>query len=718
MATVAEMPSTMLSLWRKARQLYPVYAAISSCFQFPPPPITDVAELDSGGDDALLSIAGWIEEIDNLSQPHHLRSVLQDLDIASSDLCLSMWLHHFISKPARGAADRDKIDFLLSHYLRMNLPPSLQEGRPNYAAMKAVLEPVLGSCEESLPEETREVEDLIGIAERCRTLGEFEQSGIIRRGRELKLRAGDSYFTPPFLLAFTHFNAVVRRECGRLMNSDLKFIGDALDRLEKQGVTHIDCTAANWSDHEPLIELKNKWATWEMANADYSTDFFATLIGFRNAIDEALNHSIELSMVSVSEELRSIHSLLKEMRKQIDELPRKLVSAEVQVAPAAVKTQENPVATKPPSPKPAAVPAQLLVATPIRKSTAEEPSPEKAEPNPVATVSPKPEIAKSTTAPAMAKVVPITPPEPPKPTPIAIVPKLEIPAPALVVASAAPTIASSKPEPAKPAVTSPQSVPAPALATQSEPAKQVVVAPQSAPAPKAVTLTEPAKPVVTATQSVPEFPVCAPAVPPLLEEDITSQIPVEAQPVVVKAAPQEPTMPKPQVAADPEPPAEKNSAESPVNAAATAPTNVAAPGSSNAAKPGVDLEAGIARLQKTLTPGKRPAAVSIAVAGTRVLLTGAEASMFAITDDNKFAKAVQRAVMMRICLVSALETYSKTKDKGSVTLLVSTARGEQSAMRDLINECKSRKLAREEEILSATAKQLSAMLERAERIAR
>ena len=155
-----------------------------------------------------------------------------------------------------------------------------------------------------------------------------------------------------------------------------------------------------------------------------------------------------------------------------------------------------------------------------------------------------------------------------------------------------------------------------------------------------------------------------------------------------------------------------------VNAAANpaAPTAPADAANASATPATVDIEDGIARLQKTLS-GKRPAAVSIAVAGTRILLTGTETSMFSVTND-RFAHAVQRAVMMRIFLVSALETHSKTRDKSPVAALVPAARTEYSAIKELVSESKSQKLAREEEVLSATAKQLAAMLERAERIAR
>lgn len=649
MSALAEgVPSTLV-LWRKVRQLLPVYAAIADSCRFTPPPCGDLSAFDACNDE-VLGVAAWIEEIDSVSQPHHLRTVLQELDICSSDMCVSTWLQHFIAKPVRGTADRDKIDFLLSHYLRMNLPPSLQEGKPNYAAMKAVLEPVLGSCDGDLPEEAREVEELIGIAERCRTLAEFERSGIIRRGRELKQRAGEQYFTPGFLVAFTHFNAVVRRECHRLMNSDLKFIGEALDRLEQQGISHIDCTAANWSAHEPVSELQNKWATWELANNDYSQDFFANLIAFRSSVEEALERCIELSMTSVSQELRTIHALLLEMRSQIDELPRKFG----QVARPNTTEESVPVPAKPVLVWQSSAKATHSPATEIR--TAGVPSQPKDLPPGDSPLQPnRNNGARECDSIARSEA------------PLAEMPVLAPDTEATLAMQALDAIAPPMPTPAVTPDASPvistAAIPVTATARKETPAPAVVNAPSQG------------------------------------QSEIKEAAQIEAAPPA--------TMPP----TNDRPVEQRAEAVPNVAPATTAPAVPV-----NAATAAIDLEAGIARLQKNLS-GKRPSAVSIAVAGTRILLTAAEASMFSLAN-NRYAQGVQRAVMMRICLVSALETHSKTRDKAAVAPLVPVGRAEQATVRELIAECKAQKLAREEEILSATAKQLSAMLERAERIAR
>lgn len=530
-------------LWRTIRHLYPVYLTIVDCFDLPRPPYPSLSDIDMDNANCVLQVANWIEQIDRVTEPHHLRSVLQEIGIASSELSLQIWLKHFLLKPTKSAADRDKIDFLLAHYLRLNLPPSLQEGRVSRAAIAAVLEPVIGADSAATAASPNELDELIAIAERCQTLADIEKSGLIARGRELKLRAAENYFAPASLLAFTHFNAVVRRECQRLMNSDLKFIGDALERLEKLGVEHVDCTAANWSDREPVAELKNKWATWELQTGDYSRDFFATLIGFRSAIDTALAASVELSLGFVRAELRAIRAALTELHRELYQIPNRLASIggsrRDDPGPAEpAKESENPVPTAV-----AAVPDQVGLGDPLA-TPCESPT------------SVPPQIGAATDASA-------------------------------VVTADANTDRSTS---------------------------------------EAVAATESPKPVLP------------------------------------------------------------------------------------------DLTAAVARMQKMLS-GKRPSAMSIAMAGTRVLLTGAEVAMFSDTE-NGSARTVQRAVMARIFVIAALEAFNKHHDKTKLATIAAIARTEQEALREVVAKCKASKLVREEEILSATGKQLAAMLERADRFAR
>lgn len=659
MLAEASIAKPLAPVWRTVHHLLPMYASMAQRFDLPPAPC-ELAQIDGNNDhEAVLRLSEWIELIDDSSQPHHLRTVLQETGSPHSDLSLQIWIQHFLAKPAKTSCDRDKMDFLLAQYLCLNLPPSMQEKKLSRAEITAVLEPVLGVCDGKLPEAIADLDALMGLAERCQSLQEFERNAVIPRGRELKFSAGDLYFSPAYLLAFTHFNAVVRGECLRLMNADLKFIGEGLQKLERQGVQFVDCTSAGWSEREPLFELKKKWATWELSGGDYSTDFYATLIGFRAAIEQALTPSVERSVGAIWDELASIRSALVTMQAQISDLSRLVTRGSF----AAAKSAKSP-------------------ATP---QTIQQSEPER--------------VVEPAAPAAVETVVPVAPaPQPP------VVPPVAAPAPA-------------------PAVNEPEIQPPAAVV--AEPAELPVV-------PAAIPAAIAELPVVAA---LPETNVCDAPLPPEFPVQVIVEEPppVVAAPVVAKpvAAPAPVPAPNvavatPAVAALPEvpPPAPAAPTIAPTAVPAAAPPSVqpqaadAEPQQSQPDPASVNLNEGIARVQKILAgSSKRSAAVSIAVSGTRVLLTPAEVSMFS-ERESACAGVVQRAVVARLYLVSALETHSKTRDKSNLASLVALAKAEQQALHTTLTDCRAQKRGRDEEILAATGKQLAAMVERAARILR
>ncbi|HEU5451163.1 MAG TPA: hypothetical protein VFU76_04225 [Terriglobales bacterium] len=683
---LAEAPKPLVPVWRTVRQLLPVYAGMAQRFDLPAPPF-DLAQIDQNNDhDAMLRIAEWLELIDDSSQPHHLRSALQETGAPVSDLCLQIWIQHFVSKPVKTSCDRDKIDFLLVQYLCLNMPPSLQDRKPTRAEITAVLEPVLGACDGGLPEALGDLDALLGIAERCRSLQEFEQNAIIPHGRELKFSAGDLYFSAPYLLAFTHFNAVVRGECLRLMNADLKFVGEGLEQLQRQGVQFVDCSAAGWSDREPLFELKKKWATWELASGDYSTDFYTALIGFRAAIEEALAPSVDRSITAIWDEMCSIRSVLVSMQAQIQELARMLNQREARpTADGRRPTAAAPLTVQPAIPSNGNGASQNhLVATQNHvTATQDHVATESAlsvskgvlacGPSAQPTLPANGDDGGQNPGAAAAEVQPAPAAEPP------------VSLPPSVVAAPRPAAETELP------VVPPASHEAAETAPLHEIPVEVVVekptppAPPPPPAPSAV-----AQPVVAQPVMAQPPPAVANQAPP------APQAATESAPATDNRQP----------ATDPQP-ATDNRQPTTDNRQPTTDEVAAA-----------NLNDGIVKVQKILAGnGKRTAAISIAVSGTRVLLTPAEVAMFS-DRESACAGIVQRAVVARLYLVSALETYSKTRNKTNLAPLIALAKTEQTSLTTAVAECKAQKRGRDEEILAATGKQLAAMLERAARIAR
>ncbi len=73
-------------------------------------------------------------------------------------------------------------------------------------------------------------------------------SGVIEKGRQLKLGAAHNYFEPAALVAFTRFNFLLRRCFFRTMHRDLNAILDGLRTLELRGVEFWIAAAPNFPE--------------------------------------------------------------------------------------------------------------------------------------------------------------------------------------------------------------------------------------------------------------------------------------------------------------------------------------------------------------------------------------------------------------------------------------------------------------------------------------
>src|SRR5438046_3556831 len=103
-------------------------------------------------------------------------------------------------------------------------------------------------------------------------MSELLSSGMLEKGRKLKASAGENYFTPVAMVAFTRFSFLVRRAFFRLMHQDLNAILDGLRELEAQGMTTLDCRKAQFAADEPITRLRMICQSWKvMLHAEYSS---------------------------------------------------------------------------------------------------------------------------------------------------------------------------------------------------------------------------------------------------------------------------------------------------------------------------------------------------------------------------------------------------------------------------------------------------------------
>ena len=279
--------------WREARLLHPLYSALGREFVIELPPCPDLESgMDNPPQESVEQARQWFLEMDQKIQVHQLRQFLQTTSL-TSEAGLQTLLEHHLNRITRVDSDRDKIDFLLVQFFSHCAPSRLEDADVDLGYVAQTLEPVLGEMDLKQPSWLDPIEDFIQSANGCHSLNELLTSGILEKGRKLKISAGEDYFEPIAMVTFTRFSFLMRRVFFRLMHQDLNTILDGLRELEARGVETLDCRSAQFSADEPVARLRMICQSWKvMFHAEYSSGSpLRMLVDLRNVVDAALSRT-------------------------------------------------------------------------------------------------------------------------------------------------------------------------------------------------------------------------------------------------------------------------------------------------------------------------------------------------------------------------------------------------------------------------------------------
>jgi hypothetical protein len=283
-------PQDLAAQWTTARKLYPLYVELAREFVIDLPPCAD---FESGAEqpdrEGVERAVEWLTQMDKAIQVYQLRQFLQTSALVDQQ-CMLALLQHFLAQPAKDDSARDKIDFLLVQYFSQVAPSRLDDNDVDVAYVAQSLEPVLGALELKAPVWLKALERVIDSARRCRSLNELLHGGVLEQGRKVKTQAGDLFFLPIALVAFTRFGYLMRRVFFRLMHDDLNAIVDGLNQLEEQGIAMLDCRRAQFSAKEPIVRLRMICQSWKvMFQAEYSSGQpLRMLVDLRASVADAL----------------------------------------------------------------------------------------------------------------------------------------------------------------------------------------------------------------------------------------------------------------------------------------------------------------------------------------------------------------------------------------------------------------------------------------------
>ena len=274
---------------REARLVHTIYSGLTREFVIDAPTCNELefAE-DSPTPQSLNAFREWFQETDQLVQVHQLRQFLQNSPLVTKDGVQAMLRCH-LSKPHPGAADRDKIDFLLVQFFSSCAPARLEDSEVTLDYVAEILKPALGAVDVAGLDLAGPLDELILEASTSPNMSDLLTDGVLAKGRTLKSAASENY-TRPMMVAFTRFNFLLRRTFFRLMHQDLNAILDSLRQLEQNGITTLDCRRAQFSGDEPVARLRMICQSWKvMFQAEYSTGQpLRMLVDLRAAVDAAL----------------------------------------------------------------------------------------------------------------------------------------------------------------------------------------------------------------------------------------------------------------------------------------------------------------------------------------------------------------------------------------------------------------------------------------------
>lgn len=287
-------PSTpvqdLAAQWNSARRLYPIYFELAREFAIEVKPCSDLeAGIDTPGKEAVEHANQWLDQMDKAVQVHQLRQFLQTSSLVSQQQLLYL-LQHFLARPVKNDIVRDKIDFLLVQYFSQVAPAGVPDAEVDLAYVAQAMEPIVSQVDLKPPVWLNSLDRVLEMATRCKSLDELLHGGVLEQGRKAKGQAGELFYLPVALVAFTRFGYLMRRTFFRLMLGDLNIILDGLTELEDKGVETIDCRRAQFSAQEPIIRLRMICQSWKvMFQAEYSSGSpLRMLVDLRASVDHAL----------------------------------------------------------------------------------------------------------------------------------------------------------------------------------------------------------------------------------------------------------------------------------------------------------------------------------------------------------------------------------------------------------------------------------------------
>jgi hypothetical protein len=300
-------PVDLAEQWNEARLVYPLYAELATQFDlaplpYPPGELPPTRPTRSAFDTDMK----WLETIDAKVFAFQMRQISPNV-LNASEESLRALIHRQLRKPDKTDADRDKIDLLMVQYFAMCASEDLVHTEITLEDAAKVLKPVLAEADPTPLEWCEPLEQILEQTNRCQSLRDLMEDGLLEQARMLKDEAGCMFYDPAALVAFCRFNFLLRRAFIRMLHADLSAVREAIDSLEANGVKTVDCRGAGFSAAETTIQLRYFCENWRQPfQKDYTQSSvhgaFEQLLAVRADLEETRRRSTSKTPVSRKED--------------------------------------------------------------------------------------------------------------------------------------------------------------------------------------------------------------------------------------------------------------------------------------------------------------------------------------------------------------------------------------------------------------------------------
>jgi hypothetical protein len=292
--------------WKEAREVFPIYLALSKQLKIEIPFLQGATRLPEKPELELFTqVHEWLDEMDQRVMVHQLRHLLQMTTLNASEAGLRALISRHLRKNKKSNTDRDKIDFLLVQYFALCAPAKIYHKQIEPADVAQVMQPVLGEVAPDPLAWCAPLEKMIESLRGFRSLREILKTNFIEQGRKVKETAGGMFYDPAALVAFIRFNFLLRRTLIELMHADLIAIRAGLTQLEAGGVRVLDCHHLGLSAAEPLSKIRAIADEWKQPFQQEYTErtvsqAFDKLLGLRTDVEQALDKAFGKQPENVS----------------------------------------------------------------------------------------------------------------------------------------------------------------------------------------------------------------------------------------------------------------------------------------------------------------------------------------------------------------------------------------------------------------------------------